>query len=232
MLAAVLAWGCASRCTCCRPDANPAGATPVKSPAAQATGWRTLFDGESLSGWKATDFGGAGEVKVDPKFRGGAPAIIIGAGASLSGITLTKPPPWGNYEVEVEALKIQGSDFFVGLTFPVAASHATLVMGGWGGATTGISSIDGSDASENETTRFESYPKDKWFHVRLRVTPERIQVWLDRDPKPLIDQDIKDRTISMRFGEIESSIPFGIATYQTDSAIRSVKWRPLDPDAK
>jgi hypothetical protein len=217
----------ATGCACCQRHDGVA-----KASSSDAGGWRSLFDGKSLAGWKETDFGGAGAVTVDPKFRGGAPAFVINAGATLSGITLTNPPPAGDYEVELEALKIDGGDFFCGLTFPVGNSHATLVMGGWGGATVGISSIDGLDASENETTRFLTFAKDKWFHIRLRVTKDRIQVWLDRQEKPEIDQDIVDKRISMRFGEIELSMPFGIATYQTSSAVRSVKWRPLPARAK
>jgi len=233
-LAAVLLAAGALPGTSCRLGCHPSESSAARARATvQPTdGWRTLFDGKSLAGWKITDFAGGGEPRIEQSFRGGGPVILIPAGASLSGITLTNPPPSGAYEVELEALKIEGGDFFCGLTFPVGRAHATLVLGGWGGATVGISSIDGLDASENETTQFLTFPKDKWFHVWLRVTEDRIQVRLDREAKLLIDQDIKDKKISMRFGEIESSIPFGIATYQTDSAVRTVKWRPLGAGAR
>ncbi len=217
----------AAGCACC-----PIGGGNTKPVPIAYAGWRSLFDGKSLFGWMETDFAGAGEVKVDPKFRGGAPAIVINAGSTLSGITLTNPPPSGDFEVEVEVMKIEGGDFFCGLTFPVGGAHATLVMGGWGGATVGVSSIDGLDASENETTKFLTFPTNKWHRIQLRVTRARIAVRLDDEPMLLIDQDITDRKISMRFGEIEQSMPFGIATYQTSSAVRSVKWRPLPAGTK
>lgn len=212
--------GCASAdCDCCK--AKPAVAT---TPAA-ASAAKNLFDGKTLAGWKDSGFAGAGETKVEPNFRGQGPVIFIEAGQSLSGITFTNPVPKTNFEITFEALKVQGNDFFVGLTFPVGEAHATLVLGGWGGATTGISSIDGLDASENETTKFLGYEKDKWFRIRMKVTPARLETWINDDK--IVDQDIKDRRISMRFGEIESSVPLGIATYQTTTVVRKVEIKPV-----
>lgn len=222
-LCAVLLNGCASPdCDCCKdkPAAAHAGAPNTTASAA-----KNLFDGKTLAGWKDSGFAGAGETKVEPNFRGQGPVILIEAGASLSGITFTNPVPKNNYEISLEALKVQGNDFFIGLTFPVADAHATLVLGGWGGATTGISSIDGLDASENDTTKFLGYEKDKWFRIRMKVTPAKLETWINDDK--VVDQDLKDRRISMRFGEIESSVPLGIATYQTTTIVRKVEIKPV-----
>ncbi|MBI5800559.1 MAG: DUF1080 domain-containing protein [Verrucomicrobia bacterium] len=224
VLCASLLTGCSSTdCACCKdkPAAAPAAAT---KPAATGAA-KNLFDGRTLVGWKDSGFAGAGEVRVEPNFRGQGPVILIEAGQSLSGITFTNPVPKTNFEISLEALKVQGSDFFVGLTFPVGESHATLVLGGWGGATTGISSIDGLDASENDTTKFLGYDKDKWFRIRMKVTPAKLEAWVDDDK--VVDTDLKDRRISMRFGEIESSAPLGIATYQTTTVVRKVQIKPV-----
>ena len=201
---------------------KPVAASAKAAPAAE----QKLFDGRTLAGWKVSGFAGGGEVTVDPNFRGGGPALVINAGASLSGLTFTNPVPKTNFEITLEALKVQGNDFFCGLTFPVGTNHATLVLGGWGGATVGISSIDGLDASENDTTKFLTFPKDKWFTIRMKVTPTKLEAWLN-DEK-IVHQDIKDRRISMRFGEIEESVPLGIATYQTTSAMRNVRLKRLE----
>lgn len=224
-LVGILLSGCSTtECAHCKKAPAPASAAAsAAKPAAAAA--RSLFDGKSLAGWKDSGFAGAGETKVEPNFRGQGPVILIEAGQSLSGITFTNPVPKQNFEVTLEALKVQGNDFFIGLTFPVAESHATLVLGGWGGATTGISSIDGLDASENDTTKFLGYDKDKWFRIRMKVTPAKLETWINDDK--VVDQDIKDRRISMRFGEIENSVPFGIATYQTTTVIRKVEIKPL-----
>lgn len=225
---AVLAFaGCATTtCPHCTADKAAAPAAPPGAKAATSVpATRSLFDGKSLTGWKDSGFAGAGETRVEPNFRGQGPVILIEAGQSLSGVTFTNPVPKQNYEITLEALKVQGNDFFVGLTFPVGEAHATLVLGGWGGATTGISSIDGLDASENDTTKFLGYDKDKWFRIRMKVTPAKLETWIN-DEK-IVDQDLKDRRISMRFGEIENSVPLGLATYQTTTVIRKVEIRPV-----
>jgi hypothetical protein len=187
--------------------------------------WKPLFDGKSLGDWKRTEFAGGGEVKVEKSFRGGAPAIVVEAGEHLSGFNWTKDAPRTNFEIYLEAMKIQGNDFMCGLTFPVGEKHATLVLGGWGGGTTGISSIDNSDASENATSRILEYPKDRWFKVRMRVTPEKLEAWLD--DKQIVDTEIKGKKIDLRHGAIDLSVPIGICTYQTSAAYRNIKLRTL-----
>jgi len=225
LAAGALLSGCAtSECPHCKSDK---AAAPAAAPGAKpAAAVRSLFDGKTLAGWKDSGFAGAGETKVEPNFRGQGPVILIEAGQSLSGVTFTNPVPKQNFEITLEALKVQGNDFFVGLTFPVGEAHATLVLGGWGGATTGISSIDGLDASENDTTKFLGYDKDKWFRIRMKVTPAKLETWIDNDK--VVDQELKDRRISMRFGEIENSVPFGIATYQTTTVVRKVEIKPVE----
>jgi|GEM_PF-419634 len=186
--------------------------------------WISHFDGKSLKGWKVTDFAGMGEIEVDKKFMG-KPALLIPMGETLSGVTTTNAVPKTNYEIDMEAMRVDGGDFWCGVTFPVGETHASLIMGGWGGAVVGISSLDGSDASENDTTDFIRFEDKVWYKVRIRVTPTKIETWLNDDK--LIDQDIKNRRVHMRFGEIELSAPFGLCTFQTTAAYRKVRIRRL-----
>jgi hypothetical protein len=207
---------------------NSAGSSangPTGVPSA-SEGWASLFDGQSLAGWKRTDFGGGGEVRVENPFRGGPPAIVVEMGATLSGFNWTRDVPRTNYEISLEALKIDGSDFLCGLTFPVANSYASLILGGWGGGVVGISSIDHRDASENETTRYMGLSKDRWYRVRVRVTPAKIEAWLD--DKKIVDQVTTGHVVGLRAGDISRSIPLGIATYQTSAAYRNIRLRQLD----
>lgn len=152
--------------------------------------------------------------------------IVLDSGATLTGVTWTGPLRKMNYEINLEAMKIDGSDFFCALTFPVAEAGCTFVVGGWGGAVVGLSSIDGQDASENETTKFMAFEKGRWYRIRARVTASRIQAWIDEDS--MVDLDTTDRRIGMRFGEIELSQPLGLASYQTTAAVRQIRLRPLD----
>ena len=182
----------------------------------------TLFDGKNLDNWERTDFAGKGDVRIDENG-----SLVLEMGAELSGVHWKGKTelPKINYEVTLQAKRTMGSDFFCGLTFPFKESHATLVLGGWGGSLIGISSLDDFDASENETGDAYVFEDKKWYDVRLRVTEEKLQVWLD--DKMVIDTDVEGRKVSMRFGEIEMSVPFGICTYATTGVIRDVKIKKL-----
>ena len=198
-------------------------------PADDAEGWKDLFDGKTLTGWKVTDFAGHGEVTVEPSLKieksSTGPVIQLEMGAVLTGITLTNPAPKGEYEISLEALKLDGSDFFCALTFPVSESHCSLIVGGWGGGLVGISSVDGMDASENETTKFRSFDKNRWYKIRVRVTKKKIEAWIDSEQ--VVDLVTTDRRMSVRAGEIELAQPFGISTFQTKAALRQIRVRSL-----
>ena len=181
--------------------------------------WQILFDGKSLGPWKSTEFGGEGKVTVSNG------QINIQAGANLSGITWSGAAlPKTNYEISLEAKKTDGSDFFCGLTFPVGNSFCSLIVGGWGGGIVGLSSIDGHDASENETTQVMNFPENRWYRIRVKVTPTKIEAWLD--DKNLADVVTKGHQIDIR-SEVELSKPLGIATWMTGAAFRDIKLHPL-----
>lgn len=179
----------------------------------------SLFDGKTLKGWKSTDFAGHGEVTVENG------TIVLDAGNDLTGVNYVGELPRMNYEVELEAMKVLGDDFFCGLTFPVADACCTFVVGGWGGGVVGISSLDGNDASENETTQAMRFAKGRWYRIRVRVMPDRLQAWIDDDQA--VNVETAGKRISMRAGEIEESQPFGIASYRTRAALRNIKLRRL-----
>jgi hypothetical protein len=181
-------------------------------------GWRNLFNGKDLTGWKITQFGGEGEVFVENN------EVVITQGAELSGIHTDRKLSGKQYEVQFEACRQAGSDFFVGFTFPVNDSHCSLILGGWGGGVCGISSLEGMDASENETTTFMDFPQDKWVRVRLVVTDKKIDAWVDK--LHLVDVETEGRRIDVRF-EMERSKPLGFATFQTTGRIRNARIRDL-----
>jgi hypothetical protein len=198
----------------------PGSASAWQTKAAEPE-WRPLFDGKSLAGWKESDFLGAGKVSVENG------VITIGSGV-LTGITWagsTLPFPTTNYEIRIEAARIKGTDFFAGITFPLGDSFCTWINGGWGGRIVGLSSINGADASMNETTSDREFETGRWYSLRLRVTSAAITAWIDGEKA--IDVSITKKWIALREGEIDRSIPFGIAAYSTAAAIRKIEWRPL-----
>lgn len=194
---------------------EPAPAKPAAS--SLAPGEISLFDGKTLKGWRVSDFAGKGEVTVQEG------RIVIGMGV-MSGITYTSEIPRMNYEVTLEAMRVDGSDFFCALTFPVDKDPCTLVVGGWGGGVVGLSCLDGGDAANNETTQFMNFENKRWYKVRLRVVPSKIQAWIDETK--LVDVTTTDRKVSIRW-EVEPSLPFGIATWATSGAVRNIRIRRL-----
>lgn len=185
---------------------------------ALATGWQHLFDGKTLTGWVPTKFHGEGPVAVEDG------RIVLAPGRDLTGITYTGDVPKTNYELALEAMRVEGSDFFAGITFPVGDSFCSLILGGWGGTVVGLSSIGGSDASENDTTQSIEFERGRWYAVRIRVTPDKIQAWLD--DRQIIDQDLKGRAIDIRLEMIPSK-PLGIASWRTKSTLRDIRLRRL-----
>ncbi len=181
-------------------------------------GTRSLFDGKTLDDWEVTDFGTQGPVHVKDG------AIILGTGDGCTGIRYKKEVPKIDYEVTLDAKRVDGYDFFCGLTFPVRDEFCTLIIGGWGGTVVGLSSIDGLDASENAWSTYKKFTNNRWYHIRLRVTGENITAWID-DYK-VVNLDVEDHKFSVR-PEVVLSQPFGIASWKTTAALKNIYIKTL-----
>jgi len=181
-------------------------------------GAKRLFDGETLTNWEITNFGPQGEVYVSDG------EIVLGMGDGCTGITWKDSFPKIHYELSLEAKRISGIDFFCGLTFPVKDDFCSFIVGGWAGSVVGLSSIDGFDASENETTTIMGFNKDEWYKIKLRVTAEKIETWINEEK--IVNFPYKGRQIGIR-PEIELSCPLGIATWKTIGAVRNIYLRML-----
>jgi chitinase len=193
-------------------------APPAQAAAPAAAEWQSLFDGKTLGKWKPTVFGGEGGVSVVDG------EIILETGNDLTGITWTGDVPKMPYEIELKARRLAGGDFFCGLTFPVGSTHCSFIVGGWAGAVVGLSSIDGADASENETTKIRNFEDKRWYTVRVRVTADRMQTWIDDE----LFADVKTtgRRISIR-PEVDDSRPLGIASWRTKAGLKDIRVRSL-----
>jgi hypothetical protein len=178
-----------------------------------------LFNGISLDGWEITNFGPQGPVYVS----GGE--ITLGMGDGCTGITLRRAFPEMNYKVTLEAKRVSGNDFFCGMTFPVGKDPCTLIVGGWGGTVVGLSSIDNYDASENETTVFMNFEKDRWYNICLEVSEDSINASIDN--KPAVRFAIDNKALSIR-PEVELSKPFGITSWRTTAALRNIRVQKIE----
>ena len=153
--------------------------------------------------------------------------LRIGWGESLTNVRWKGEVPTAPFELELKAKRVNGTDFFCAVTFPARGVEecVTLIVGGWGGSLVGISSIDGKDASENDTQKIHTFETDVWYQIRLVREGEKLMVWIDGEK--LIDIDTTGKILSLRQGGIEECAPFGLATWQTTARIKDIRWRGL-----
>lgn len=187
--------------------------------------WQSLFNGRDLTGWTATNFGGEGEVSVNDG------NLSFGMGYPLTGVNWTGDPasefrlPVDEYEISLQAMKLDGNDFFCGLTFPVIDSHCSLIVGGWGGTLVGLSCIDEQDASDNDTKLRKNFENDRWYEIRLQVSDSRIRVAID--DQWVIDRDVAQSKLTVR-NEVLLSRPLGLCSFDTKATFREIKIRRLE----
>ena len=119
---------------------------------------------------------------------------------------------------------MSGDDFFAAATFPVGKSFITLVNGGWGGSVTGLSSLNGADASENETRTFVKYQNDTWYKFRGWVTDGVIRCWID--DKKAFAVYYRDIPVKTRL-ETRPCQPLGFASWRSKGAVKAIEIRML-----
>ena len=143
----------------------------------------------------------------------------------MTGVTWTGKVPHNNYELALEGMRLDGSDFFCTTTFPVGDEPCTLVVGGWGGQLIGLSNVNYQDASENLTSSTMDFKNHQWYRVRIRVTDAAIEAWIDG--RQVVNQPRKDHKFGIRI-EVELCRPLGISTWDTTGAVRNIRLRALD----
>ena len=178
----------------------------------------SMFNGETLDGWKITEYGTGGPVLINDG------KLVLNYGDGCTGVTWEKEFPKMNYEVTLEARKTSGNDFFCGITFPVNDEFCSLIVGGWGGPVVGLSCIDGNDAAHISTKILKKFDKNVWYKIKLNVTGDKITAWID-DEK-MVDFDYNGHKLSLR-AEVELSKPFGLFTWETTGEIRNIRMLKL-----
>ena len=204
-----------------------ASSVPASSPASpKVAGGKVqeirLFNGKDLTGWTVLKEGylaGAGPVAVKDGF------ITLGSTeAELTGLVWAGEFPTDRYEVELEAKRVEGKDYFCGMTFPIGESRATLLVGTWDGSVVGVSNIDGRDACENDTTRRMDFEAGKWYSIRLRVADGRIQCWVSGEQ--MFDTATAGKQFSVWIQQ-DTVRPFGVTTLFTAGELRNIVLRKL-----
>jgi hypothetical protein len=183
---------------------------------------RALFNGKDLSGWRVAPFDAGGAVNA---ISNGI--VECGVGNPFTGLVYTNTPLTMNYELSLEAMRVEGSDFFVALTIPVLTNYCTVIVGGWGGGLCGVSSVDYLDASENQWSESLNLLNDRWYRLRVRVTPGVLQVFLNDTLYGARIEYLDSGRLSLRFGDIDKTVPLGLATYCTRAWWRNFTVTPV-----
>ena len=184
--------------------------------------WKLVSD-EFAPAWKASGIFEEGKVLIHDG------EIILRPGQPMTGVRfdawMSAGLPLTRYSIEYEAMRVEGNDFFGTVTFPVNDAHVSLVVGGWGGTLVGISSIDEMDASENNTHGNGYFENNRWHKVRIEVRDDELRAWIN--DKLFVNTSTKGHRLGLRTGDIEKCLPFGFASYATQSRIRNVLIRRL-----
>ena len=184
-------------------------------------GWESLMDGKTLDGWEIVRSGGEGE----PYVMNGVITLPMATSGMSTGISWVGDPlPVNNYELYYEARRVEGNDIFGGLSFPYGDTFATLIFGGWAGIVSGLSCINGYDASQNETTKLVYFRDQQWYPVQLRVTPDSIRAFVDT--VKVVDIATAGKRIHLRSGTIASN--FTISSYNTTGEIRNIRIKKME----
>jgi len=183
-------------------------------------GWLSLLDGKTLEGWEAVHYGGEGE----PYVKDGALILPMATTGVMTGVRWVGGDlPVNNYVIYYEARRVAGNDIFAGLTFPYKDTYASLVIGGWGGIVNGLSSIDGYDASGNETTQLFSLRDDQWYPVRLIVTNDSIHAFAGEEK--VVEIATTGKHIHLRSDILDTGLT--LWTYLSTGEIRNFRIKKL-----
>ncbi|NQT86697.1 DUF1080 domain-containing protein [bacterium] len=221
-LLAVLLSGCAPKSH----DGGATGGATAKPAAPASVTWTSLFDGRALGDWavvKKNAFDVHGHVEVKDG------SIVMKTGIPYTGIVRAANFPKSNYEIEIEGTRLTGVEIFLGLTFPVGDAHVTLVCGGWGDSVVGLSNIDDLNANDNEYVVIRGFDNNKWVKARVRVTDEKVLVWIDE--KKIIEVPVKKHKFTV-YPDLLDIRPLGFFTWETEGAVRNIRYRELTDEEK
>ncbi|MBM4039871.1 MAG: DUF1080 domain-containing protein [Planctomycetes bacterium] len=180
--------------------------------------WVTLFDGKSLKGWKVV-----GPALEPAAVKEGQ--LVLGQEGTSGGVVRQGEFPRLNYEVSLEAMKIAGNVDFCMIVFPIGDQEAVWKFGG--GATgnhVALHWVNGGVIPGDEAARVTDITAGRWYKLRIRVTDERVEGWMDEEKKFDLARGATKFTLEDMYAGMR---PFGIGTWYTQGAVRNLRLRRL-----
>lgn len=200
---------------------KPTSNNPSAETQSDEKGWKKLIESPEMEGWESINFGGEGAVS----FKDGV--LKMESGIPMTGIRYTKKDfPTENYEIRWKARRVRGSDFFVGITFPIGEEHCSLIVGGWGGGLVGISSINGNNASENQTARYGNFKNKQWYTFKVRVDAKNLTAWVEGQDEPIVVER-EGNKFSVR-AETRPTRPLGYSGFESLVEVKDWEYKLLD----
>jgi len=190
--------------------------------------WESLFDGKTLSGWRAVEEFGLfeGRPVIAGKVRTQDGMIILERGGPGTGIARAGEFPVTDYEVRFEAQRAAGKGDFCSLMFPVGASYCEWLIAAHLNTVVALDVVDGRRGHSNITTKHASFENDRWYDVRLRVASGRIEGWIDG--RQYIDLETAGHRLATS-GTVLPMRPFGVRSWDATGWLRNIRLRRLKP---
>jgi hypothetical protein len=212
-----------------RPVRGPAARDAPEKPQPSASartpgGWRGLFDGKSLDGWRVSkegDYGKPGRVVVKDD------AIDLGKGNPWTAIACTHEVPTDDYELDFEARRPSGGGDFANFVFPAGSEHGVARIGANGGGKLVQVRVKGSlDAAKGRASALHQFEQGRWYHFRLRVGRGRVELWLDGEDLLSVPVSRLSTWMSRSHKDLR---PLGFFAFSTPSQLRNIRVRRLGP---
>ena len=196
------------------------GAKPAAAPAGD---WVSLFDGKTLGAWQPVErFESTASVE-DGK-------LVLAARPEWNAIHWRVDVPREDYELTYETMRVLGSRDFGTLAFAIGgATHCMLHIGTGEGNLAGLSNVDNKDYRSNGTAVPFPFENGRWYAVKLRVTAERVEAWVDG--RKLVDMARAGHTFAPASHRLRDIKAFGLCSYNTAAAVRDIRLRRLDAEA-
>lgn len=167
-----------------------------------------LFDGQTFDFWDSGSFPSSGKVEIKDG------AIILQRGAPLTVLSWRGIYRSVDYELQFEVKRFEGDSVRFGMVLPIQQSFVALMLG----ETAELCCLDGASQKIAEKTKL-IFDTERWHPVRLRVTAEHIQAWVD--DQEVVDQSAAGRQFSLP-RELVPAAPIAVMTQNATAAVRNI----------